>query len=62
MGSIRLLIALALEKRKLAVQQMDVVAAHLNREVDEEIYMDVSEGLDKILPESTNKCDRDRKS
>lgn len=47
-SSIRLLMALAVEL-DLLVEQMDVVTAYLNGDVEEEIYMDVPDGLEDIL-------------
>lgn len=48
MSSIRMLLALAVEKG-LVVHQMDVVTAFLNGKVDEELYMEVPENFQEIL-------------
>lgn len=47
-GSIRLIIALAAEL-KLDVFQLDVVSAYLNGDIEEQIYMEIPEGLPQIL-------------
>lgn len=48
MGSIRLLMALAVEN-ELTEHQMDVTTAFLNGDIEEELYMELPELLEEIL-------------
>ena len=50
LGSVRLLMALAARKG-LPVYQLDVVAAYLNGNLDEEIYMELPEYIEEVLCE-----------
>ena len=55
MSSIRMLLALAVEKG-LTIHQMDVVTAYLNGTVDEELYMEIPEDFENIISSYVSKA------
>ena len=59
MSSIRLLLALAVEK-KLVVHQMDVVTAYLNGTVEEDLYMEIPEDFESMISNIISKADEEK--
>jgi len=55
MNSIRMVCALAVQ-HKLELHQLDVTTAYLNGIINEEIYMEIPELLEEMLPEMISEC------
>jgi len=56
MSSIRTICALAVQN-DLEIQQLDITTAYLNGKIDEEIYMEIPDLLQELLPEMINECE-----